>query len=341
MSETSRPDPAPLMRLSTAYWESQTFLTAVRMGVFEILGDGAMTARDMAVKLDGSTRHVRLFLNALAGLELLAVDGDTYRNTPATQVFLVPGTPAYMGNAFRYSDDLYATWGDLETTVRTGAPALAEQTYLGADEAQTRHFVHGMHNRALAIGQALVGLVDLDGAATLLDVGGGPGTYSAMLAMRYPNLRCRVLELPDVAAIGQDIVASMGVGDRVEFIPGSHVDTAFPGGNDAVLISGVLHREEEAGCRRLIEQSVASLNPGGQLIVADVMTDAGGCTPAFPALFGVNMMLTAPSGGVHADADMARWMEDAGLAGTQANAFPPPMPHRVVTGLAPAGQGGQ
>ena len=72
--------------------------------------------------------------------------------------------------------------------------------------------------------------------------------------------------------------------------------------------------------------------PNGLLVVSDVFTDAGGAGPAFAALFGLNMLLTAPDGGVHADADVAAWMRDEGLEVVQMQPFPPPMPHRVVIG---------
>jgi hypothetical protein len=100
-----------------------------------------------------------------------------------------------------------------------------------------------------------------------------------------------------------------------------------------VLISGVLHRETEAGCRDLIERAKASLKPGGLLILSDVFTDAGGGTPAFAALFGLNMLLTAPNGGVHADADVAAWLIAAGCKDVVIRPFPPPLPHRVVWGM--------
>jgi len=44
------------------------------------------------------------------------------------------------------------------------------------------------------------------------------------------------------------------------------------------------------------------------------------------------MMLSAPDGGVHADADVAAWMEEAGCSRIERRPFPPPMPHRVVIG---------
>jgi hypothetical protein len=104
---------------------------------------------------------------------------------------------------------------------------------------------------------------------------------------------------------------------------------------DVVLISGVLHRETPGGSRALIQRGAAALKSGGILIVSDVMTDHSGVTPPFACLFGLNMLLTAPRGGVHRDTDVRDWLLEAGLEDLQIRQFPPPLPHRVVLGRLP------
>jgi hypothetical protein len=99
-------------------------------------------------------------------------------------------------------------------------------------------------------------------------------------------------------------------------------------------MSGMFHRESPASCRRLIEKARQCLEPGGLLVVSDVFTDACGCSPPFATLFGLNMALTATDGTVHADADVASWMRDAGFERIDVGALPPPMPHRVVQGVS-------
>jgi hypothetical protein len=66
-----------------------------------------------------------------------------------------------------------------------------------------------------------------------------------------------------------------------------------------------------------------------------VLTDPTGIAPAFAPLFGLNMLLTAPNGGVHRDVDVERWMGRAGLVEMETRSFPPPLPHRVVVGIRP------
>lgn len=332
---TSMPDPSRLMEMSTAYWSAQTLLTANRLGLFAALSGARKALEEVSRELGIHPRPARLFLRACVGLGLLEEDDGRFYNSALTEAFLVPGKPQYLGNAIRYSDNLYATWGKLGQALAENCPPMAADEYLGKDPGKTRDFVYGMHNRALGVGQAMVHLVDLSGRRLMLDVGGGPGTYSALFALRFPELRARVLDLPDVVEIAGEIVDSMGAGERVQMFPGDYLHTPFPSGNDTVLISGVFHRETEATCRALIECAVHSLDAGGLLIVSDVFTDGGGAHPPFAALFGLNMMLTAPDGGVHSDGDVARWMRSGGVEGIEIRPFPPPMPHRIVLGVKP------
>lgn len=328
-------DAALIMQLSTDYWRSQAFLTANRIGLFAQLANGDGSAAETAVALGLAERPLQLLMNACVALGLLEQAAGRYRNSPTSARFLVPGAPAYMGEAVRYSDDLYTTWGRLEQTLAGGKVVGATTDYLGADAERTRHFVYGMHNRALGMGQALVQMLDLSGRRRMLDIGGGPGTYAALFTQRFPGLRAIVLDLPPVVALARDIVAGMNAADAVEFLPGDYHASVFPGGNDVVLISGVLHRESPATCQELVRRAADSLDPGGLLIVSDVFTDAGGDAPAFATLFGLNMLLTADDGGVHSVEDLAEWMRAAGLVAGAARSFPPPMPHRFISGQRP------
>jgi hypothetical protein len=127
----------------------------------------------------------------------------------------------------------------------------------------------------------------------------------------------------------------MGAAGQVRTLGGSYYETPLPGGQDVVLISGVFHRETPETCRDLIRRGHEALVPGGLLVVSDVMTDGSGVAPPFATLFGLNMLLTAPHGGVHRDADVSTWMREAGLEKVDTRVFPPPMPHRVVLATKP------
>lgn len=331
MSQAGPPDAAPIMALSTAFWGAQVLLTANRLGIFIALNGAPQSAAELAASLSLAPRHTELLLNACAGLGLLDETDGQFANSAAAGAYLVPGRPGYLGNAIRYSDNLYQTWGELEACVRVGEPQMATATYTGAEREITRDFVYGMHDRAMGIGRVLAEMVELGAARKLLDVGGGPATYACLFAQRFTELECCVLDLPGIVAHAADIIDDFGLGARVSTLPGDFHETPFPSSNDAVLISGVVHRELESGCRMLLDKARDALVPGGMLIVSDVFA-ASGARDTFADLFGVNMMLTAEHGGVHDIETFASWMREAGFDVQPAQAFPPPMPHKVITG---------
>ena len=127
-SPTNRgPDPTPIIQLSTAYWDSQVLLTANRIGIFDTCAGGPMTVEEIAEAIDTRPRPTRLLLKSCVGLGLLVEDSQGFSNSPLASVYLVKGGPAYMGNAIRYSDNLFDTWGKLEQALRDDRPVMAPE----------------------------------------------------------------------------------------------------------------------------------------------------------------------------------------------------------------------
>ena len=325
-------DPTPILQLVTAYWGSMTLFTANDVGVFTALSRGARTAAELAKDLRVEERPLRLLLQGAAGLGFLTCQDGRFANTPLAETYLVEGRPAFLGNAVRYGADNYALWGALPHVIRTGRPAAGAEDYLGTDPEKTRHFVWGMHNRALGVARGIVNFIDLPAGTRLLDLGGGPGTYSVLLAQKIPGLHSIVYDLAPVVAIAEEIIASFGLSDRVTVQPGDFTAPAYPSNVGAALLSGILHREPEDVCRAVIRKAWAALDPGGTIILGDVMLNADRTSPTFSALFGLHMLVCSERGGVHAKDEQCRWLEEAGFADVQVRDLPPPGVHTIIMG---------
>lgn len=167
----------------------------------------------------------------------------------------------------------------------------------------------------------------LEGCKRLLDVGGGPGTYSVLIARAFPAIHCTVLDLPAIVEIAAELIEQQGSADRVSTLAGDYHTTAFPPDMDALNFFGMLHQESPDSIRDLMRRAYAALRPGGVVHVMDMMTDQSHTKPAFSAMFGINMGLTKEYGWVFSDAELKGWMEEAGFTGFEVNPLPPPMPH--------------
>ena len=330
----TRPAPTAIMALATGYWNSATLLGAVKLGLFDALADNPQTAQQIAAQLNASPRSMEILLDALVGLNLLTKSSAFYALSSDAAAFLVSGRPGYLGDALKWSLDQYAAWGDLDSAVRSGTPAVAPSLHLGDDPEQTRTFVLGMHSRALGMARGVVGFLDLAGAETLLDVGGGPGTYATLLAQKHSNLNVTVLDVPGVVVVARELVANSGVADRIAFRAGDGTrDDYGTNAFDAVLFSGVLHQMSGETIRAMFAKAKTALKPGGRVIVSDVMLEADKARPAFAALFSLQMMLTSEAGAVFSSDECANWLRETGFANVTAQTLPPPLPYVVVTGI--------
>lgn len=325
-----RPD--RIIGMASSFYDSCVLFTASDLGVFAKLAEsGPMNSQRIAAALQLDQRAARLLLDACVALELLTKDAERYSNTAESSLFLVPGSPADLSAAIRYNRDVYSAWGKLGSFVKTGKPVEKPEFHLGQDAERTRTFVLSMHYRALAIGRAVLDELDLSGCKTLLDVGGGPGTYSVLIARRAPGITCTVLDLPDVVRVAEELIEQQGASEQVRTLAGDYRSTAFPAGNDVVNFFGMLHQESPESIRLLLQKAYDALNPGGIVNVMDMMTDASHTRPKFSALFGVNMALTTDNGWVFADSELTEWLRDAGFRDVSVKPLAPPMPHSFAT----------
>jgi hypothetical protein len=123
------PNPSHIMQVGMGFWASKVLLSAVRLKLFTLLGNGAKSTVEIRdhLHLQTSTRHVCDWLDAMVSLGFLQRDGimesAIYSNTPATAMFLDQTKNTYMGGILEMANNrLYRFWGDLEEALLTGRP---------------------------------------------------------------------------------------------------------------------------------------------------------------------------------------------------------------------------
>ncbi|TAK17225.1 MAG: methyltransferase domain-containing protein [Acidobacteria bacterium] len=326
-----------LMQVALAHRSSAVLFAASELDVFSKLSAGSMTAADVAKACNAKPDPTRFVLDACVTIGMIERDGDKYKNSPTAEFFLVRGKGPYIGDGLKYAEDLYPAWGRVAELMRTGKPVMPPETILGDDPEKTRAFVLAMHERAKGIGAVLPHGADLTGRKHLLDIGGGPGTYSVGLVRQTPGLRSTVLDRPGVLAVTKELVAEQGFADRVGLRPADYLKDDFGTGYDVALLSGMMHRETPESCQLLLRKAFAALDPGGLVMVSDVFFDDDSKqSPPFATFFALNMMLTAEHGTCHARTEMAAWMTRAGFVNVEIKPLPPPNPHTLLFGTKPA-----
>ncbi|MGN0852759.1 MAG: methyltransferase [Kiritimatiellia bacterium] len=333
MAEKSIPE---IVDLASAFYGSSVLFAALELGVFKAIADmgGSVCLSPLAHEMGVSPRGLRLLLDACVAVGLLGKQEETYFNTAAGKMALVPGAPADLSKAVRYNQDVYPLWGRLAQFARTGEPVEPPQLHLGDDPERTRRFALAMRGRALAIGRGVVPMLDLSGCARLLDLAGGPAAYAELIVKANPGLSCVTVDVPAVSAVAKACVDEAGLAARIECRAGDyHVDEYEPESYDAVTIFGALHQESPEQICDILARAGRALKRGGRIFILDMMTDRTRTEPAFSALFAVNMALTTRNGWVFSDEELKSWLVQAGFAPGETHPVPPPMPHWILSAV--------
>lgn len=314
-SEKRKLDIEEITTIGAGFMESRILLTAVRLGFFGILGKGGpMAAGEAAQAAAADPRACALLLDALCAMDFLEKEDGRYRVRPGRKDYLVPGGRYYVGDILGHHERLWNRWSRLTEVVTSGRPVPRDQVP-GAleDEAARRDFILGMANIGAQGARELVRALDPRGPMTLLDVGGGPGTYALQFAEHNPDLRAVVFDLPEVVPIAEEQIAVRGLGERVTAVGGDYLLDDLPGGNQLALLSNIIHSLGPEEVRGLFGRIHQALEPGGRLLLKDFFVEEDRTGPLWPAVFSINMLVSTENGRSYGEEEVLGWLDGAGF----------------------------
>jgi SAM-dependent methyltransferase len=313
------------------YRAARALFAGASLHVFERL-DRPRDCRALARRTGADAARLEVLLDALAACGFLSKRGRRYALAPACGPLLRPGGPLYLGPNLRYQELMWPAWGDLTAVVRGRAKRRPLDVLLRrAGGAFVRDYIEGM--RAIAAGPAaeVAARLGLDRPERLLDVGCGPGTFSAALLARHPGLRADLLDLPATLRVTRAMMRQEGLLGRVRFLAGDYRARTFGSARyDLVLLSHVTHDEGPADVRRMLRRAALALRRGGTVAVHDFMLEEGRTGPPFAALFALHMLAGTRSGRVYTGGEYRRWMREAGLGSLRRHEICPGAPNASV-----------
>jgi ubiquinone/menaquinone biosynthesis C-methylase UbiE len=296
-----------------AYWKSQVLFAGVELGVFEFLKKGAREPVEIARGLGTDPRATEMLLNSLVALRLLSKKATSYENAPIAARYLIKGGPAYQGDRIHHLHNLWPRWEKLQESIRTGRSALDEKEK-EPEPQKVRDFMTSMHNYARLKVKSFLKRLDARSFCRLLDLGGGPGTFAIALAQKNSRLSAVVYDLAPNLEIAREFIKEAKLEDRVTTQVGNFLEEDLSeGAYDAVLVSNILHIYDPPTNVSLLKKCHKALQPGGRVIVHDLLLDKSGTGPLFPAFFSLNMLLGTCSGACYRGVEMQEWLSTAGF----------------------------
>ena len=95
-------NPSKILELGLAFWGSKTLLSAVELGVFTELARTPLDAEVLCERLGLHQRSARDFCDTLVSLGMLEREGEVYRNTTETDLFLDKAKPSIWVACWRW-----------------------------------------------------------------------------------------------------------------------------------------------------------------------------------------------------------------------------------------------
>ena len=295
----------------SAYRLPRVLLVALELNLFTIVGEQVWTVADLAKELKVSERGLSILCRNLAMAGLLQKNGERYKNSRLAATALNAAHPAYRGSYLDLIKSHWTDWLRLLESVRSGLP-IDHDVPDGPD--YRRQFTWAMHHRTLETAPAIAAQINLRQAKTLLDLGGGPGTYAMAFLAKNPQLRATVCDREAALDVAKEIAATHKAGRRLSYLPLDFSKDSIPGTFDVIWYSNVLHIYSPTDNQATFRRAMAALNPGGRLLIQDAfLHDREGLFPAEASLFAVSMLLFTQAGNTYSAADTTRWLKEAGF----------------------------
>ncbi|MGB0911370.1 MAG: methyltransferase [Nitrospirales bacterium] len=285
-------------------------LTALEIRLFTVMNKKKWTIKRLAKTLQVSERGLEMLCRNLASAGLLLKHGTQYQSGKFGQRFLNNHSTQYCGSYLDLMCRQWDNWNHLTQAVKTGQPVKDKEP---ETPGYRRAFSLAMHERSMHSARQVAKQIHLNAAQTLLDVGGGPGTYALEFLAQNPNMTATVLDRPAALDVAKEIAHRFRQGQRLSYQAGDFLNDTIQGTYDVIWLSNVIHIYSPSTNTRLLRRLRSHLNPGGKLLIQDTfLLDKNGIRPAETNLFAVTMLLFTESGNTYSVRNVQEWLKKTG-----------------------------
>jgi demethylspheroidene O-methyltransferase len=278
---------AGLFDICAGFVYSQVLLACVRLRLFELLRAGPRTLLTIQCELGLPGANLLTLLHAARALNLVECRKNLWGLGRHGAALL--GNPGLLP-MIEHHALFYADLQDPVALLRRsgGAPNLSSFWSYGSPD--TGDYTALMSASQSLISSEVLDAYDLTRHRSLLDVGGGDGTFCMAAARAAPRLQIRCFDLPVVADQARIKFAAAGIEARAEAIGGSFLTDALPTGSDVISLVRVLHDHDDASVLRILRAAADALPRTGTLLIAEPMADTPGGSRVAAAYFGFYLL---------------------------------------------------
>ena len=304
--------------MTSGYWISQSIYAAAKLGIADLLKDGAKNCEELATATGTKARSLYRVMRALAQVGVFAEKQEgSFSLTPLSACLQsdIPGSVRAL--AILFGEEQYKAWGNILHSVRTGESSFEHlfgmpvfEYYAKNPEAE-KTFNAAMTSGSDAEKAAVTQTYDFSTIRKLVDIGGGHGSFISSILKANPTLQGVLFDLPSVVEGAPNVISAEGVADRCEIVGGSFYESV-PSGADAYILKHVLHDWDDETSLTILKNCHSAIEENGKLLVVEQVVPPGN-EPALAKFMDVNMMMMHPGGCERTEAEYQALLEAAGF----------------------------
>ena len=265
--------PDEAYRLVQGFRVYQMLVAACELNLPDLLAAGPKSTHELAAATDTDEQSLGRFLRGLAVWGLVEQrSGDTYAGTPLADSFR-SDVPGYRNMTLNLAAEAYTTWGSLLYSLRTGEPAFehvfgrSRWDMLADDPHGAARFNAHMVEITSRVAAGFVRAYELNGIASVVDVGGGNGALLAAVLKANPGVKGVLFDLPAGIAGAREFLESAGVADRTTLAEGSFFESVPPG--DLHMLKSIVHDWDDKHATQILRTCRRAMEPSGRLVLVE------------------------------------------------------------------------
>lgn len=304
-------DTHEIRKLVTGYQAARALLAADELGVVELLESGSKSLEELALSTGTHAPSLYRFLRALSTIDLVIEDNEGR--------FALGPIANGLRDAARIGVESYRAWSELPYSLKTGQPAFPEvfgksfYDYLSEEEARAARFDSALAAVSQNWAPAVLEAYNFGAFGTVVDIGGGRGTFLATLLKAYPTMKGILFDMPQVVEHAGAILESEGVVERCQRVGGNFFES-IPNGADAYIFCNLLTDWDDEHAKAILQTCVATMPQHARVLIIDRVLPPPGDPNRQAIAFLDIFFLVLVGGSIRTSEDFTRILAVSGLA---------------------------
>ncbi|MDF0552098.1 methyltransferase [Kamptonema sp. UHCC 0994] len=274
-----------LLEMMYGFKISQALFVAAKLEIADILSDGSKTADELAKASGVNSQGIYHLMRMLVSVGVFCLeDNDKFCLNSLGKHLLTGTSDSLRGTVLAMGDELYQGWGNLLYSMKTGETAfeytfkMSFYDYLKQNSEAAVNFNEWMKETTREWLLPVLEAYDFSEVKTLVDVGGGIGTLTAVILNANPKMQAILFDREDVVVDANPVLKVAGVADRCQIVGGSFFDAVPPSG-DLYLLSRVLLNWDDDRAITILKKCYQVMTAKDRLMIVDFMLPEGKMSP--------------------------------------------------------------